>query len=76
MSDSCRDGKLTDVSPQHVLNLLLLEPSLDDQSPRTIYTATRPQFCKDELHDMLLAPLHPLADIWNVRKDGLLVAFT
>ena len=66
---------LANISPQNILNLLLLKPALDDQPPAPIHASTCPQFCEYELHDVLLTPLHSLADIRNVGKDSLLIPF-
>ena len=68
--------RLTNIPPEDVLNLLLLESTLDDQSPRTIDGTTRTQLGEQELCDVLVCSLHTLADVGNVGKDGLLVSFT
>ena len=70
-----RDCKPTDISPQDVLNLLLLKPPLDDQAPRPVNTARRTQFSEQELCNMLIRPFHPPADLSNVGEYGLLVPF-
>ena len=67
---------LTNISPENVLNLLLLETTLDDQSPGTVNGARSTQFSKQELSDVLVGPLHALANLGNVCENGLLVAFT
>ena len=36
-------GKLTDISPQDVLDLLLLETTLDNQSPASVHGTARSQ---------------------------------
>lgn len=65
----------TDISPQDVLNLLLLEATLDDQPSRSVYTAGRPQLSEQELCHMLVRSLHTLAYLSDVGEDGLLVPF-
>jgi len=65
-----------DIAPEHVLDLLLLESSLDDQSFTAVHTAARTQFCEQKLGDVLVVAVHALADFRNVRKNGLLVSFT
>lgn len=66
----------TNVSSQHVLDLLLLETTLDDQTPAAVDTAAGTQFREQELHDVIVRPLHALANVGNVGKDGPAVAFT
>jgi len=66
----------TDVSSKDVLNLLLLETTLDDQSLATIDGATRTQFGKQVRGDVLVSSLHTLTDFVQVGKDSLLVTFT
>ena len=34
-------AELTEISPQHVLDLLLLNPSIDHQSPGSVHASTR-----------------------------------
>lgn len=65
----------TDVSPQNVLDLLLLETTPDNQPPATIHTSSRTQLSEQVLNDMLRLPVHPLADITDVGEDTLLVSF-
>lgn len=67
---------LDDVLPQHVLQLLRLETTLDDQTSGTSGGAARTQFGEQECGDVLLGPLHTLANLGKVGEDGLLVAFT
>ena len=64
------------VSPQNVLDLLLLETTLDDQSALTSHGTTGTQLGEQELCNVLLGTLHPLADLGDVGEDGLLVSFT
>lgn len=66
----------TNITPQHILNLFLLKPPLNNQPTTPIHTPTRPQLRKNKLHNMFLAPLHPLANIRDVRKDRLLIPLT
>lgn len=65
-----------DVSPQNVLDLLLLETTLDDKTARTVNGTAGTQFGKQELSDVLIGTLHPLANLGDVGEDGLLVSFT
>jgi hypothetical protein len=64
------------VPPEHVLNLLLLEATLDDQPAVTSDGTAGTQLSEQELCDVLLGTLHALADLGNVGENGLLVAFT
>src|SRR5690242_16176792 len=64
------------VPPQHVLDLLLLETTLDDQAARTVDGTAGTQFSEQELSDVLVGTLHPLANLGDVGEDGLLVSFT
>ena len=66
----------TNISPQDILNLLLLKPALDDQSPATVHTPTSSQFRKQELHNVVFRPFHPLADVGYIGKNGPSIAFT
>lgn len=70
-----RDVKHTDISPQHVFNLLLLETTFDDETPAAVDGAAGSQFGKQVGCNVLVGPLHPLANLGNVGKDGLLVTF-
>jgi hypothetical protein len=67
---------LDNVTPENVLNLLLLESTLDDEAARTVDGTAGTQFGEQELGDVLVGTLHPLANLGNVGEDGLLVAFT
>ncbi len=69
-------GKLADISPQHILNLLLLESTLDDQTSATINGTARTQFSKQVGSDVLISSLHAFANLRNIGENGLLVAFT
>jgi hypothetical protein len=68
--------KLTDVFSDDVLNLLLLETTLDDQSSATVYGTTGTQLSEQVSSDVLLSSLHALADVGNVGEDSLSVAFS
>ncbi|KAL3960842.1 hypothetical protein ACCO45_005959 [Purpureocillium lilacinum] len=69
------DRGRTDVFPDHVLNLFLLESALDDQSPAAVNGAVGAQLGKQVGGQVLLGTLHALADVGNVGKDGFPVAF-
>lgn len=64
------------VSPQDVLDLLLLETTLDNETAGAVNGTTRTQFGEQELGNVLIGTLHPLTDLGDVGKDGLLVSFT
>jgi hypothetical protein len=63
------------VPPEHVLNLLLLEATLDDQPAVASDGTAGTQLGEQELCNMLLGTLHALANLGDVGEDGLLVAF-
>jgi len=65
-----------DISSQDILNLFLLETTLDDQSSASVDGSIGPQFGKEELNHMFIRPLHATANLVEIGKDGLLVAFT
>ena len=44
----------TDISPQDVLDLFLLETTLDNQSPASVHTAAGSQLREQELHNMVV----------------------
>lgn len=67
---------LDDILPQHVLQLLRLETTLDDQTSSTRGRAARTQFGEQKSGDVLLGSLHTLANLGKVGEDGLLVSFT
>lgn len=67
---------LTNVPPQYGLNLLLLEPALNDQSLSAVDGPICTQFGEEELNNVFGLPVHPLAYVRDVRENGLLVAFT
>jgi hypothetical protein len=66
----------TNVTPEHMLNLLLLEAAFDDKARRAIDRTGRTHFREHELNDVLWLPMHPLADVGDVRKNRLLVTLT
>lgn len=59
-----------------MLNLLLLEATLDDQSSTTVDRSGRSHLSKHVLNNVLRLPVHSLADIGHVREDCLLVTVT
>ena len=64
------------VPPENVLNLLLLETTLDDQTAGTVDGTAGSQFGEQELSNVLVGTLHPLANFGDVGEDSLLVSFT
>ena len=66
----------TNIPPQHVLDLLLLEATLDNQTARPVDGAGGTHFCEHVLDDVLGLAMHTLANVGDVREDGLLVSFT
>lgn len=66
----------TDVSSENVLNLLLLETTLDNQTSATVHTAAGTQFGEQELHNVVVGTLHTLADVGDVGEDSTTVTFT
>lgn len=66
----------TDISSEDVLNLLLLETTLDNQTSGTVDTSAGTQFGEQELHNVVVRTLHTLADIGNVGENGTTVTFT
>lgn len=55
--------------------MLLSVSSLDDESMRTIDRTTRSKFGKEESNNVLVLPVHLLANLGQVGEDGLLVSF-
>jgi hypothetical protein len=45
-------GRLTNVSSQDILDLLLLETTLDDEPPCTVYASRRTHFGEQELDNV------------------------
>ena len=68
--------KHTDVSTKDVLDLLLLETTLDDETAGTINGPGSTHFSEHVLYDVLRLPVHAFADVGDVGKDGLLVTLT
>ena len=67
---------LTDVPTEDMLDLLLLEASLDNETAGTFDRAGGTHFREHVLDDVLGLAMHTLADIRDVCEDGLLIAFT
>lgn len=65
----------TDIMPQHVLELLGLEATLDNKAFFTVNATGCTQFGEEEGDDVFGLSVHPLADFSYVGKDGLLVSF-
>ena len=68
--------KLTNVMPENVLDLLLLEFTTDDESTSTIHGSSCTQFSEKVLYSVLWRPVHTLADIRDVREHCLLISFS
>lgn len=66
----------TDVSPQDVLDLFLLETTLDDQPAGAVDGTCCSHFGEHELDDVLGLAMHSFADIGDVCKDCLFVSFS
>lgn len=66
---------LDNVRAQDVLDLLLLETTLDDQPPGAVGGTAGTQLGKEVGSDVFVGSLHALANLGKVGKDGLLVAF-
>jgi len=67
--------RLTDISSQNVLQLLLLETTLDNKLTLTSDGTRGTQFGEQELSNVLIGSLHAATDFGNVGKNGLLVSF-
>ena len=65
---------LTDVSSQHVLDLLLLEFALDDETACAVDGSGGAHFSEEELDDVFGLSMHAFADVGHVGEDGLFVA--
>ena len=64
----------TDIPTEDVLDLLLLEATLDDKTAGSIDGAGGTHFGEHVLDDMLWLPVHTFADIGDVGEDRLLVS--
>jgi hypothetical protein len=64
----------TDIPPQDILNLFLLEFSFDDQSPTTIHTSSGAHFNEQERDHMCWFTMHSPAYVANVCEHGFLVS--
>ena len=60
---------------QNVLNLLLLELASNDKTSGSIDGTRCTQLGKEVLNRVLGRPMHALANVGDVRKHRLLVAF-
>lgn len=67
---------LTDIMPQNVLDLLLLELATDNETTGTVHRASCTQFGEQVLDRVLRWSMHTLADIGNVCEHRLLVSFS
>lgn len=65
-----------DVPPEDVLDLFLLEATLNNKTTGTVDGTTGTQLGEQELSNVLVGTLHPLANLSDVGEDGLLVSFT
>ena len=63
---------LLDVSPQHILDVFLLEPALNDQLIAAIDGSTGSQLSKQEEKQMLGLSVQHLSDLVEVCKRRLL----
>ena len=59
-----------------MLDLLLLEATLNNETAGTVDRAGGTHFRKHILDDVLGLAMHTLADVGDIREDGLLVTFT
>lgn len=66
---------LTNISSQNILQLLLLETTLDDKLTLTGNGTRGTQLGEQELSDVLVGSLHAATDFGNVCENGLLVSF-
>ena len=57
-----------------MLNLLLLEATLDDETAGTVNGTGRTHFREHVLDNVLRLPVHTFADIGDVGEDRLLVS--
>ena len=73
---SANTYQLTDITPENVFNLFLLEPALNDQPPATVHTAACAQFGKQELNDVFWLAVHLFADVANIDEQGALTTFS
>ena len=69
-------SRLTDILLEQVLNLFLLESTLDNQTLRTIDRARCSHFSKQVLNNVLGLSAHTLADIGKIRKGSLFRTFS
>ena len=68
-------ASLIHVAPEHSLEGLWLEASLDDQAVLPVQGAAGPQLCQQELLHMLRLPVHALVELHEIGKHRLLGAF-
>ena len=59
-----------------MLDLFLLEATLDDETTRAVDGTSGTHFGEHVLDDVLGLPVHTFADVGDVGEDRLLVAFT
>merc|ERR1712029_1156138 len=59
------------VATKNVLDLLLLETTLDDEATGTVHGTGGTQFSEQELCHVFVSTLHTLADFGDVGEDGL-----
>ena len=68
-------GHFTDITSQHVFNLLLLETTFDNQTACAIDGTSCTHLREKILNNVVGWPSHTFADIGNICEDTLL-AFT
>lgn len=69
-----RTKQRTDVSSQDILDLLLLEPTTDDQPPAAVHAARGAHLREHKRNDVLGLAVHAPTDITNVCEYGTLVS--
>ena len=67
---------ITNITTEDVLDLLLLETTLDNKTSRSIDGTTGTQLSEQVLGDVLIGTLHALANLVDIGEDRLLVSFT
>ena len=72
----CVRLELTNISSQHVLNLLLLETTFDDESSSTVDGTSGTHFREHVGNDTFRWPTHAFTNVGYVGKDGLFVAIS
>ena len=66
----------TDIPPQHILYLFLLESPLDNKTTSAIHAPRSSHLRKQELNNVFRLSVHSFTDIRDICEDRFFVSFS